>query len=40
MAETNPTMAIWLGKQYLNQRERAQIDHIDVKVRHEQGGIT
>lgn len=25
MAETNPTMAIWLGKQYLNQREQQDI---------------
>ncbi len=25
MAETNPTMAIWLGKQYLGQREQQDI---------------
>ena len=25
MAETNPTMAIWLGKQYLGQTERQEI---------------
>ena len=25
MAETNPTMAIWLGKQYLGQREQQEI---------------
>ena len=25
MAETNPTMAIWLGKQYLGQAERQEI---------------
>lgn len=25
MAETNPTMAIWLGKQYLGQRDTANI---------------
>ena len=28
MAETNPTMAIWLGKQYLGQK-----DHKDIVVR-------
>lgn len=27
MAEKNPTMAIWLGKQYLGQRENIEIDH-------------
>ena len=26
MAETNPTMAIWLGKQYLGQRDKHDID--------------
>ena len=25
MAETNPTMAIWLGKQYLGQAERQEV---------------
>lgn len=25
MAETNPTMAIWLGKQYLNQTEKQEV---------------
>lgn len=25
MAETNPTMAIWLGKQYLRQKEQQEI---------------
>lgn len=25
MAETNPTMAIWLGKQYLGQKEQKEI---------------
>lgn len=25
MAETNPTMAIWLGKQYLGQTERQEV---------------
>lgn len=25
LAEKNPTMAIWLGKQYLNQRDRQEI---------------
>lgn len=27
LAEKNPTMAIWLGKQYLNQRDNLEIDH-------------
>lgn len=27
MAEKNPTMAIWLGKQYLGQRDNIEIDH-------------
>ena len=27
MAENNPTMALWLGKQYLNQKEKQEIDH-------------
>lgn len=26
IAETNPTMAIWLGKQYLGQKDRNDID--------------
>lgn len=26
IAETNPTMAIWLGKQYLGQKERTDVD--------------
>lgn len=26
MAETNPTMAIWLGKQYLGQTERQEVN--------------
>jgi hypothetical protein len=29
-AEKNPTMAIWLGKQYLNQRDNVEVEH-DVK---------
>ena len=29
MAETNPTMAIWLGKQYLNQSDKSEVK-IDV----------
>lgn len=31
MAETNPTMAIWLGKQYLGQCERQEIS-IDTQT--------
>ena len=27
LAEKNPTMAIWLGKQYLGQRDEVEIDH-------------
>ena len=27
MAKTNPTMAIWLGKQYLDQKDQAKIEH-------------
>lgn len=31
-AEKNPTMAIWLGKQYLNQRDRQEIvAEVDAK---------
>ena len=31
-AEKNPTMAIWLGKQYLNQRDRQEIvAEVDTK---------
>lgn len=31
IAETNPTMAIWLGKQYLGQKDRSDIDlNVDV----------
>ncbi len=26
MSETNPTMAIWLGKQYLDQRDKKDIE--------------
>lgn len=26
-AETNPTMAIWLGKQYLGQRDKQEVEH-------------
>lgn len=31
-AETNPTMAIWLGKQYLGQRDHAEIEATSSKV--------
>ena len=30
LADKNPTMAIWLGKQYLNQRDNVEVEH-DVK---------
>lgn len=35
MAETNPTMAIWLGKQYLGQKEQQEItvSHDDETIR-------
>lgn len=36
MAETNPTMAIWLGKQYLGQRDTA---NIQIKTEIEQETI-
>ena len=26
-AEKNPTMAIWLGKQYLNQKDNVEVEH-------------
>lgn len=26
MAENNPTMAIWLGKQYLGQKDKSEVD--------------
>ena len=27
LAEKNPTMAIWLGKQYLKQRDNIEVEH-------------
>ena len=27
LAEKNPTMAIWLGKQYLKQRDNMEVEH-------------
>lgn len=27
MAATNPTMAIWLGKQYLGQKDKQELEH-------------
>ena len=27
LAEKNPTMAIWLGKQYLGQRDNVEVEH-------------
>lgn len=32
LAETNATMAIWLGKQYLNQKDYQEVEHV--------GGVT
>lgn len=29
-AEKNPTMAIWLGKQYLGQKDNIEVDHRDL----------
>lgn len=29
LAEKNPTMAIWLGKQYLGQRDNIEVEHKD-----------
>lgn len=36
MAETNPALAIWLGKQYLNQKDQPLID----QSRHEHFNVT
>lgn len=33
-AQVNPTMAIWLGKQWLGQRDKQEVS-VDVTVRHE-----
>ena len=30
LADRNPTMAIWLGKQYLGQRDNIEVEH-DIK---------
>lgn len=30
LAEKNPTMAIWLGKQYLGQKDNIEVDHRDL----------
>ena len=30
LAEKNPTMAIWLGKQYLGQRDNIEVEHKDL----------
>ena len=30
LAEKNPTMAIWLGKQYLGQRDNIAVEHKDL----------
>lgn len=42
MAETNPALAIWLGKQYLNQKDQPLIDQskhehfvVEVKIENE-----
>ena len=31
LAEKNPTMAIWLGKQYLGQKDRLETENTDIK---------
>jgi hypothetical protein len=31
MAETSPAMAIWLGKQYLGQREKSEVEFHDAE---------
>ena len=31
LAEKNPTMAIWLGKQYLGQKDRTETENTDIK---------
>ena len=37
MADTNPTMAIWLGKQYLGQSDKREVEHSgEMKVNHAQ----
>lgn len=30
LAEKNPTMSIWLGKQYLGQRDNIEVEHKDL----------
>ena len=30
LAEKNPTMAIWLGKQQLGQRDNIEVEHKDL----------
>lgn len=32
MAETNPAMAIWLGKQYLDQKDHRHYENLNVNV--------
>jgi hypothetical protein len=35
MSDTNPTMAIWLGKQYLGQRDKQDVEHsgeLNIKI--------
>lgn len=37
MAESSPAMAIWLGKQYLDQKDKAEVEHSGkVTFTHEQ----
>ena len=37
LAEKNPTMAIWLGKQYLNQRDRQEVyAEVDNKINYKE----
>ena len=39
MAETNPTMAIWLGKQYLGQRDKSESE-INQTINRPYEGLT
>lgn len=40
--EGNPTMLIWLGKQYLNQKDKQELDHmgaIQISVARDEDGL-
>ena len=36
MSESNPTMAIWLGKQYLNQKDKTESVNVNVEMTKEE----